>query len=81
MIQRVGRAPPASKAVQRDPAYSTSSMVCSPALGLDFYVLASGVVRVKAVTRNTQDAAHIHAYKNAVVHVYAAYTHTSTKSF
>lgn len=55
-IARVGRVPPASNFVQSDKGYSTSSMVYSPGLGIDFYVLASGIVRVKAITTGSAAA-------------------------
>jgi len=55
-MARVGRAPPASRYVQGDKGYSTSSMVYSPGLGIDFYVLANGIVRVKAITAGSTAA-------------------------
>jgi len=55
-MARVGRAPPASPYVQGDKGYSTSSIVYSPGLGIDFYVLANGIVRVKAITAGSTAA-------------------------
>jgi hypothetical protein len=51
--ESASRAPPASYAVERDRGYCSSTMAYSPALGIDFYILTSGIVRVKAVVPGT----------------------------